>query len=101
MSEDVLYTILKVLSARASSQSLTNRGYTPSQIALLIKDVIDADYIIVLDDGSFGLTKKGTDLITSYQNKNNLKGINRHILPQDNYKTPTHEKYDIIFPDKW
>lgn len=101
MEYNTLYTILKIISVNASSSILVSKGYTPSQIALLIRDVEEGGFVVVSEDGSLQLTGKGKNMISEYQDGNNLKGSNSLVFPQDDKRVTPLNKYDIIFPSKW
>ena len=95
ISNDVL--ILKLVSSDGSTYSLTKRNLTYAQIAILIQELIDKNFLIVEND-----KLQVTDIGYKYLN-DNLKRLNikeTWILPQENYYTTPISSTDVILPKK-
>ena len=97
ISNDVL--ILKLVSSDGSTYSLTKRNLTYAQIAILIQELIDKNFLIVEND-----KLQVTDIGYKYLNDNlkrlNIKGKETWILPQEHYYTTPISSTDVILPKK-
>lgn len=98
MNEETLDKILLMVSCGTTYESVLDSGYTYSQLALMLKEVIARGYV-KMSDHKFQLTIAGENTLCELSN--NKHGSNKWILSNQMYYTNPIDKYDIILPDKF
>ncbi|QNO17678.1 hypothetical protein [Caproicibacterium amylolyticum] len=91
--------LLKIISINGSLFTLSRRGLTPSQIAILIQEQIDCGNIVT-DESGLNLTLAGEKYLQQYFKSEDCKKKDTWILPQDYYRTNPISKFDIVLPPK-
>lgn len=97
VSNEIL--ILKLIDGKASLNPLRKRGFSHSQIALLLQKVIDLGYVEYQKDDIL-LTSAGKKVLVESLAALEYSGKNAWILPQkEYYKTPVSSK-NVFLPKK-
>lgn len=97
ISNDVL--ILKLVSSNGSIYSLTKRGLSHAQIAMLIQELTDKEFLI-MDEDKLQVTDAGYKYLNDNLKRLNIKDKEAWILPQENYYTTPISFTDVILPKK-
>ena len=93
------FILLKIISNNGSFLPLFQRGYTPSQIAMLVEEQVEAGTVKSSVDG-LSLTPEGLELLEQYRKKRNLAGPNDWIMPQTCYYRDPLDLNRIVLPRK-
>ena len=97
ISNDIL--ILKLVSSDGSIYSLTKRNLSHAQIAMLIQELIDKEFLIMEED-KLQVTDAGFNYLNDNLKRLNIKDKEAWILPQENYYTKPISFTDVILPKK-
>lgn len=99
MKSHTLMIILYKIQKKSNFTSLLDYGYTYSQLAIIIQEMIQQEYLSLKNE-ELELTEKGVEKLDELLKEGGLKGKSRWILPQYSYRTEPIKKYDIILPKK-
>lgn len=91
--------LLKVVSTNGSLLPLRQRGLTPSQIATLVKEQVDAGTLETSIEG-IKLTETGKQILAQYYRENKVSGSSQWILPQKYYHRESFPKTGVVLPKK-
>lgn len=92
--------LLRIVSTNGSLLPLRQRGLTPSQIAVLVNQQVEAGNLITSLEG-IHLTQKGRLTLEQHYREQNVSGPNQWILPQKCYYHEPLKETTIILPRKF
>lgn len=95
----LIVALLRAIRDRSNLSSVVLRGLRYSQMALLIQNLINKEYV-KNKNGELLLTEKGECFIEFNVQKRNYRGIERWLSPQIQYRVAPIKKHDIILPRK-
>lgn len=91
--------LLKVVSTNGSLLPLRQRGLTPSQIATLVQEQVDAGTLETSIEG-IKLTETGKQILAQYYKEKKVSGSSQWILPQKYYHRESLPKTRVVLPKK-
>ena len=91
--------LLKIVSDNGSLLPLRQRGLTPSQIAILVDQEVNAGNLVTSLRG-IQLTPKGKQILEQHYKEQNVSGPDQWILPQKCYYREPLKETTIILPRK-
>ncbi len=100
MNNTTLIEILKTVAVNGNLYSLTRSGYSPSQIALLLNEVINNQYV-VFHERKLCLSDSGNEILKKHFDENKIKGSTKWIYPQNEYRIQPLSKYTVFLPKQF
>lgn len=91
--------LLKIVSDNGSLLPLRQRGLTPSQIAILVDQEVNAGNLVTSLKG-IELTSKGKQILEQHYKEQNISGSTQWILPQNCYYHEPLSQSIIVLPRK-
>ena len=91
--------LLKIVSVNGSLLPLRQRGLTPSQIAMLVDQEVNAGNLVTSLRG-IQLTPRGKQILDQHYKEQNVSGSDQWILPQKCYYHEPLKETTIVLPHK-
>lgn len=99
MRESTLILMLQLVKNNGSIESIVRRGYSYTQIANFIKQLI-IDGWVINDNGLLKLSDEGNEKFNVINKKLNRNNSSSWISPQEEYKVDGITKFDVYLPRK-
>lgn len=99
MNESSLIILLKIINVNGDLKSLRVRGYTYSQIAVILGEALSNRYI-EKENEILQLSDSGKDMIRNYDLKKSTYKKHEWILPRKQFYEDPIERDIIILPKR-
>lgn len=99
MNESIKILLLQVISNKGAVENIISKGYTYSQLANLIKELI-RDELVYVKDGSLTVSDSGFKELMILNKKFERYNSETWISPQYEYRVDGLSKFDIFLPRK-